>query len=137
MSEDNQKMDSAHSYLAKVTLQNKQQKEAAASAKAKADSQQKLLDKQNENKGSLSSHGRFLPNVNPADRAHVGVPPQSAPDDRLVPYQDGSILTRILDLENNACGILYSLNNASISATCNTDNTITITLTLPSLPAVC
>ena len=136
MSEDYKQTDSAHKYLARVTAQNLREKNEREEAKAKADQKQKLLDKQNENKGSLSYHGRFLADVNPADKPHISVPWQVAvPPTPFDP--NGDILTRVLDLENNACGILYSLNNASISATCNTDNTITITLNLPSLPAVC
>ena len=122
--------------MAKVTSQNLREKNEREQAKQTHEIKEKLVAKQNENKGSLPNHGRFLADVNPAEKIHIGVPWQVASP--LTPFDpNGDVLTRLLDLENNACGILYSLNNASISATCNTDNTITITLNLPSLPAVC
>lgn len=41
---------------------------------------------------------------------------------------------RITNLEELMTGTLAALNSASITAVCNGDGTITITLTLPSLP---
>ena len=79
----------------------------------------------------------YSDDINPADKQFPMVPYQRNDGEPRPMDPNGDILTRILALENNSCGVLYSLNNASISATCNTDNTITITLNLPSLPAVC
>ena len=87
--------------------------------------------------GWTAEQQRYLPDVNPATKALVSMPGQTKWGGPQPFDPNGDILTRILDLENNSCGVLYSLNNTSISATCNTDNTITITLNLPSLPAVC
>jgi hypothetical protein len=133
MSDDLQ--DSAHKYLARVTAHNKQEADARAQAKASAERRQAMLDKWNENKGSLSGHARFLADVNPGSKPHVGVPWQGI--DHVAPFEpNGDVLTRLLDLENNCCGILYALNNATVTATCSGTTTV-ITMTFPSLPAVC
>lgn len=87
--------------------------------------------------GWTETQQRFLPDYNPATSMLFSMPGQTRWGGMQPFDPNGDILTRILDLENNSCGVLYSLNNASISAVCNTDSTITITLNLPSLPAVC
>ena len=125
--------DSAHLYLAKVTEQNKRAQEAREKEWAQNAKEQRTASVKPQN----GEGSRFLPDINPAARVLPSVPGQR-PWGGLQPFEpNGDVLTRLLDLENNTCGVLYSLNNASISATCNTDNTITITLNLPSLPAVC
>lgn len=87
--------------------------------------------------GWTAEQKRYLPDTNPATKSLHSMPGQTKWGQNPPFDPNGDILTRILALENNSCGVLYSLNNASISAVCNTDNTITITLNLPTLPPVC
>ena len=81
---------------------------------------------------------RYLPDVNPADAAVARVTAQAAelaaldqvpPSPRELEFQE-----RILRLENLLQATLDSLNAGTIEAVCNVDTTITVTLTLPSLP---
>lgn len=50
------------------------------------------------------------------------------------PNKEAEHTRRITQLEDLITGIISSLNAATITAVCNGDGTITITLTLPSLP---
>jgi len=40
-------------------------------------------------------------------------------------------------IKANACGLLAALNSATINAVCNDDGTLTVTLSMPDLPATC
>ena len=86
--------------------------------------------------GWTAEQQRYLPDVNPATKALVSMPGQTKWGANPPFDPNGDILTRILALENNCCGILYSLNNATVTATCSGTTTV-ITMTFPSLPAVC
>lgn len=80
----------------------------------------------------------IVPDVNPVDRALARMREKflaAAPSSSTrAPAQDVALAGRVTRLEDFMTGILLALNDAEITAVCNEDSTITITLTLPGLP---
>ena len=123
---DKPQQSSAEQYLAKVTAKNAQE------------AQQRRIDFFNKEKAS----GHVVPDLNPADKV-VARLQQHAAEMKLEaqyrlkpPSENQDLRDRVARLEHLSCLILYSLNNTTVSASCSGTTTI-ITLTIPSLPAVC
>ncbi len=81
----------------------------------------------------------IVPDVNPAERAlqrmqvaalHIA---PAAPALKA-PTRETDLDTRLSYLEDTVFGVIASLNGATITAVCNGDGTITVTLILPNLP---